>query len=100
MIPLLGVLVERVRLAFSASDVTAGPDGLRIERGRVIGRSTDFIAASQLKELRLESEDVLLLAAVSDDRIVRFGRGLSRAELTWIREQLLTGLGRTVAPAA
>ena len=96
MIPLLGALFDRLRLALAGCDVTAGSTGLRIERGRWWPRS-DFIATNQLKDLRLESDDMLLLAAVSDRRVVRFGRGLSREELTWIRDQLLVGLGRLAA---
>ena len=87
---ILGALLLQVRRKVT---VSAAPAGLRLTTKNILFSKTEEIAGKDLEELRLENQSGKYnLAALSGKKILRFGAGLSREELEWIRQVLLKAL--------
>ena len=77
----------------SSSLVEVDSYSLRVtNKGALFSKHVE-IPSEELEELQLEeNKGEYCLAAVSDKQLVRFGAGLSRPELEWIRDVALKAL--------
>jgi hypothetical protein len=90
LLHLLGFILH---LMYGKITVSADPNSLRLATKNVLLRNTKEIASADLEELRLVKHFGLYnLTARSRKKILRFGYGLSREELEWIRTVLLKAL--------
>ena len=86
----IGAAVSRLK---SGSLVEVDSYSLRVtSKGALFSKHAE-IPSQELEELQLEeNKGEYCLAAVSDKQLVRFGAGLSRVELEWIRDVTLKAL--------
>jgi hypothetical protein len=94
LVPLLGVLIST--FSNRGCTVEASPDGLRMTSKGAFFNRTRVISSDDLEELRVKSSTPRnasaigpCLEAVSDKQFARFGNGLPREELEWIRAVIL-----------
>jgi hypothetical protein len=93
LLELLIVLGAILRQAHQKITVSADPDHLCLTTKIFLLNKTEEIAGKDLAELRLENHaGQNNLAALSSKKILRFGYGLPREELEWIRQVLLKAL--------
>jgi len=111
LLSILGAVLAKVRRKIP---VAADPSVLRLATQQLLLTKTEEIAGADLEELRLETSSgqielssalaslrpakagepggPYVLAALSNKKILRFGEGLPREELEWIRQVLLKAL--------
>jgi hypothetical protein len=81
------VLVGKFLRRSPALLLESGPEGVGLT-SRYLGlRRSRFVAAARLEELRVEGSDTRgwVLLVVSDDRVLKFGWGLRKFELDYVR---------------
>ncbi|HYF48010.1 MAG TPA: hypothetical protein VEJ63_01290 [Planctomycetota bacterium] len=92
----IGLVLISLQVAVATKtrwQVTADPQGLRVTTMGVVRSSTDEMSADKLEELRVHySGTQTSLLAISDQKTIRFGAGLSSAELEWMRALIMKAL--------